>query len=208
MWLHVTAFSTFPFLFRRTGEGNFYRQHHQHRRFFYHGKHYFNSTATGKGGSFLSSSVLLDPTSRDTLDVLFLLSSLFSLLLFRYRFSFQLGFFALLRYEETRCDKAETYHETQNNKQRQKYIHKNCREDSMQVHAVFTFKPILSLSLPISVYFFFFFFFNKNKYVVMINTRREVKNVLLSIRHTIYESVYKTQTKRGKPLQKGIVIVQ
>jgi hypothetical protein len=161
MWLHVTAFSTFPFLFRRTGEGNFYRQHHQHRRFFYHGKHYFNSTATGKGGSFLSSSVLLDPTSRDTLDVLFLLSSLFSLLLFRYRFSFQLGFFALLRYEETRCDKAETYHETQNNKQRQKYIHKNCREDSMQVHAVFTFKPILSLSLPISVYFFFFFFLTR-----------------------------------------------
>jgi hypothetical protein len=130
MWLHVTAFSTFPFLFRRTGEGNFYRQHHQHRRFFYHGKHYFNSTATGKGGSFLSSSVLLDPTSRDTLDVLFLLFiaffwlcffSLFSfsLLLFRSAFSLACFFFATINKTQITPNKDRNISHTQKLQRRQ-----------------------------------------------------------------------------------------
>jgi hypothetical protein len=181
MWLHVTAFSTFPF--RRTGEGNFYQQqHHQHRRFFYHGKHFYSAATGTQGRSF---SALLDPTSRDTLDVLFLLFSLFfrfllhfafafasfSLFLslsasFRSRSSFQLGN-ALLLFATRRCYETQN-NEQQTHKQRQKYItHKNCREDSMQVSCCFYLQTnSLSLSLSLSLHLRVVFLLHKNKCVV------------------------------------------
>jgi hypothetical protein len=122
MWLHVTAFSTFPF--RRTGEGNFYQQqHHQHRRFFYHGKHFYSAATGTQGRSF---SALLDPTSRDTLDVLFLLFRFFFLFsacfflrflrFFAVAFLFSWGMLLLL-FATRRC------YETQNNEQRQEIYH-------------------------------------------------------------------------------------
>jgi hypothetical protein len=167
MWLHVTAFSTFPF--RRTGEGNFYQQqHHQHRRFFYHGKHFYSAATGTQGRSF---SALLDPTSRDTLDVLFLLfrffflfSACFLLLFYRFFFSSWKFFAFSFRYEgrmllfATRGmhQRDRNTNKTQNQQTHRNISHKNCREDSMQVSCCFYLQTnSLSLSLHLRVHFSF-----------------------------------------------------
>jgi hypothetical protein len=150
---------------------------------------------------------------------------MFCFFFFAFSFSFQLAFFCVsyafslslffsaggcfcfysLRGDATRRKTTNNKH---TNKDRKYITHKNCREDSMQVSCCF-YLQTNSLSLFFHHRVPFFFLFYKNKCVVHNkHTKKRGKNVLLSIRHTIYESVYKTQTKRGKPLQKGIVIVQ
>jgi hypothetical protein len=138
--------------------------------------------------------------------------SLSLLLLSRFFFRFLLHFaLALLFSWEMLCFYSlrgdATKRKTTNNKHTNKdrnISHKNCREDSMQVSCCF-YLQTNSLSPHPRI---LFFATGISVLLIINNTKREGKNVLLSIRHTIYESVYKTQTKRGKPLQKGIVIVQ
>jgi asparagine N-glycosylation enzyme membrane subunit Stt3 len=118
-----------------------------------------------RGGLFFFVS--LDPTSRDTLDVLFLLfrffflfSACFLLLFFRFFFQLRVSLlfqFFFFRYEELlrdarRRNKAHTK-KTQITQTHAEIYHTKIAEKTVcRFHAVFTFKPILSLH--ILVYFF------------------------------------------------------
>jgi hypothetical protein len=153
MWLHITAFSTFPFRRRRTGEGNFYQQqHHQHRRFFLSRQAaaiQLNSNGQGRVFSFFLRFTRPDIARYPRCFVSSFHRFLLALLLFAFLFqlaSFSLCFFArllLFRYDQQ---------DTNHTKQRQKYItHTKIAEKTVcRFHAVFTFKPIFYVLLRIS----------------------------------------------------------
>jgi hypothetical protein len=151
VWLHITAFSTFPFPFLRTGEGDFYQQHHQHRRFFHHGKQQHFNSAEGRRRRrrvFFLRFTRPDITRYPRCFVSFFSAYFFSLSL---SFCFSSSFLA-------------TINKTQTHKHTQKYITQKLQEKTVcrfmlflpsnqsltSLLCIFTFKPIFDLSL---VYF-------------------------------------------------------
>jgi hypothetical protein len=168
MWLHVTAFSTFPF--RRTGEGNFYQQqHHQHRRFFYHGKqqHFNSARGSGGGGSFFFLRFTRPDITR--YPRCFVSSFFFAFFFaFALRFFFRYcflslfllagGCFAFIRYEEMSRDANKTNkQDAKTNKHTQKYITQKLQRRQYAGFMLFLPSNQFSLFLSIFVYFFFFY---------------------------------------------------
>jgi hypothetical protein len=179
----ATRYSIFDFSFSADRRGKF-----------------LSTTTSSASAFFLSRQALLLSSNRDAGEVFFcftrpdiaryprcfvssfsLFLSLFSLLfsafltLFRCRFSFQLGdAFAFIRYEEMLRDAKQRTTNTQT--KTGNISHTKIAEKTVcRFHAVFTFKPILSLSFSIIVSLFSFSFTRISVLFIINIRKREVK---------------------------------
>jgi hypothetical protein len=144
---------------------------------------------------------------------------MFCFFFFAFSFSFQLAFFcfsiafsfpagsSLLFLFATRggcfyslrgacINETATQTRRKTNKHTQKYITQKLQRRQYAGFMLFLPSNQFSLSLSPSSCTLFFFLTKIIVVVIINNTKREVRNVFLSIKHTIYESVHHNETKK------------